>query len=172
MALKRSQILFYLTNQQLFKCIRQSKNEVKTSKARRWVLHTHYLKSLLELSSLTAGCIIRPRLHIPPFHLFHPPVLCLPDSPSSLQDRSAKSINTASPSATSRVSDQIKQSESDMFPWPDGWAPGCEVLMSVGTSISSARARRCRPSGEQLEPEERETSQIPPRLFGSGSRQR
>lgn len=124
--------------------------------------HTkHCLQSPLKLSSLTS-CIIRTCLHI-----------CLPISLSSLSFPPDIPVFPPRPlgaiykygfasAAASRISDQIKQSKSDMFPWPDGWLPKCEVLISVGTSISSLHRCHNPPSGEQLEPEERRTCSVSP----------
>ncbi len=101
-----------------------------------------------------------------------PPLPCHPSLPSQPLRSLGKIYKYGFPSTTaSCISDQINQSKSDMFPWPDGWALECEVLMSVGTSISSLHERHGLPSGEQLEPEERETSPVSPGLSGSGFRQ-
>lgn len=106
------------------------------------------------------------------FHLHDPPLPCHPSLPSQPLRPLGEIYKYGFPStAASRISDQINQSKSDMFPLPGGWVLECEVLMSVRTSISSLHQRHGLPSGEQLEPEERETSLVSPGLSGSGSQQ-
>lgn len=149
--------------------------ERKTSESEGHGVRTHKqcLRSALKLSSLTTSCIIR-TYH--PSHLSFiftiPPLPCHPSLPSQPLRPLGEIYKYGFPStAASHISDQINQSKSDMFPWPDRWALECEVLMSVGTSISSLHERHGLPSREQLEPEERETSPVSPGLSGSGSRQ-
>lgn len=157
-------------------------------KKNKWERKTFGLHTLTQtLSEITTQTVFpNYRLYYPNMSAYHPshlsfifttstsspPLPCYPSLTSQPLRPLCEIYKYGFPStAVSRISDQINQSKSDMFPWPDGWALACEVLMSVGTSISSLHERHSLPSGEQLEPEERKTSPVSPGLSGSGSRQ-